>query len=51
VFILKSDIALIKSPMNFEYFHLLAWSVLFLLLFLFYLSPFELTVNEDDDDE
>lgn len=35
--------------MDFEYFHLLAWSVLSLLLFLFYLSPFELSVDEDDE--
>lgn len=37
--------------MNFEYLHLLAWGLLFLLLFLFYLSPFELSVHEDEDDE
>lgn len=37
--------------MNFENLHLLALGALFLLLFLYYLSPFELSVNEDEDDE
>jgi hypothetical protein len=37
--------------MDFEYYTLLAWSVLSLLLFIYYLSPFELSVNEDEDDE
>ncbi len=37
--------------MNFDYLHLLAWFALFLLLLAFYFSPFELNVNEDEDDE
>ncbi len=37
--------------MDIEYPHLLALATLFLLLFLYYLSPFELSVNEDEDDE
>ena len=48
---MQSELAIDKIVMDFEYFHLLAWRILFLLLFLFYLSPFELSVNEDEDDE
>lgn len=37
--------------MDFENLHLIVWAALFLLLIAFYISPFELSVNEDDDDE
>ena len=37
--------------MEVENLHLFFLVVLCLLLFLFYLSPFELSVNEDEDDE
>ena len=37
--------------MDFGYLHPLAWCVLFLLLLAYYFSPFELSVNEDEDDE
>lgn len=40
-----------QKAMNFEHLHLLALLALFLLLLVFYFSPFELTVNEDEDDE
>ena len=48
---MQSELAIDKIVMDFEYTHLLALAALFLLLFLFYLSPFELSVNEDEDDE
>lgn len=35
--------------MTFEYYHFLALLAFFLLIF--YFSPFELSVNEDEDDE
>lgn len=37
--------------MELEYAHLFLVVILGLLLFLYYLSPFELSVNEDEDDE
>jgi hypothetical protein len=37
--------------MEFENLHLFFLALLGLLLFLFYLSPFELTVNEDEDED
>ncbi len=37
--------------MDLENAHLFFVVILGLLLFLYYLSPFELSVNEDDDDE
>ena len=37
--------------MEFENLHLFFLGLLGLLLLLFYLSPFELSVNEDEDDE
>ncbi len=37
--------------MDFECLPVVIWAALFLLLFLFYVSPFELSVNEDEDDE
>lgn len=40
-----------RLMMEFENAHLFLVVILGLLLFLYYLSPFELSVNEDDDDE
>jgi hypothetical protein len=37
--------------MEFELLHVFFLVVLCLMLLAFYLSPFELSVNEDDDDE
>nr|MBB6234420.1 hypothetical protein [Mucilaginibacter sp. FT3.2] len=36
--------------MNFEYAYLVVIALL-LLVCIFYISPYELTVNEDEDDE
>lgn len=38
------------SQMNFEYSYLVVVGLI-LLLGMFYFSPYELKVNEDDDDE
>jgi hypothetical protein len=37
--------------MNSEFIHLFEVGVILILVGIFYLSPFELSVNEDEDDE